>query len=372
MGLLLRIASLLPLWTLLAHAEDPVATRVKRIEDRWKPAQTMARLHVPGVSMALIRDSKIEWVRPYGVKSAKAKSAAVDVATLFQAASISKPVAAVAAMHMSQYGNFGLDQDVNATLQSWKVKDTPFTADAKVTLRGLLSHSAGLTVHGFGGYAQGDPVPDVVQVLNGDKPANSAPVVVDTVPGTKWRYSGGGYTILQLMMQERFKKPFADIMEMIVLGRIGMRDSTYAQPLPRPLHIRAASGHDKNGHTVKGDWHTYPEQAAAGLWTTPSDLARFLIEVQKSALGESNRVIEKKTAEEMLRIQKGSYGLGFQIDANGGFGHGGSNAGFKCLMRIGRNGDGFVIMTNGDRGLELIQEVAAAVESEYGWKKSAP
>ena len=230
-----RIPLLLLVPLAILRADDAVADRIRKIEARWKPAQTMARLHVPGVSIAVIRDSKVEWVKPYGVKSAKGQKKVtenIDVATLFQAASISKPVTAVAAMHMSQYGNFGLDEDVNAKLKSWKVKDTPFNANAKVTLRGLLSHTAGLTVHGFGGYAQGDPVPSITQILNGEQPANSDPVIVDITPGTKWRYSGGGYTVLQLMMQERLNKPFADIMEMIVLNKLGMRDSTYAQPLP--------------------------------------------------------------------------------------------------------------------------------------------
>jgi CubicO group peptidase (beta-lactamase class C family) len=369
--LLVRI--LLPL-ALLLRAEDTPADRIRKIEDRWKPAQTMARHRVPGVSVALIRDSKVDWVKPYGVKNAKAPKRVtenVDVATLFQAASISKPVAAVAAMHMSQYGNFALDEDVNARLKSWKVKDNGFTSGAKVTLRGLLSHTAGLSVHGFRGYAQGEAVPTVIQVLNGEKPANSAPIVVDLVPGTKWRYSGGGYTVLQLLMQDRFNKPFAEIMDMIVLNKLGMRDSTYAQPLPKPLHIRAAHAHNKDGQPIDGAWHTYPEQAAAGLWTTPSDLARFLIEMQKSARGESNKVIEKKTALEMLTIQKDQYGLGFRVKAGGSFGHGGSNQGFKCYM-VADARNGLVIMTNGERGMDLIKEIVAAVESEYGWMGFAP
>jgi CubicO group peptidase (beta-lactamase class C family) len=365
---------LLFLLPLLVRADDAIADRIRKIEARWKPAQAMARLKVPGVSIALIRDSKVEWLKPYGVKNTKAPKKVtenIDVATLFQAASISKPVAAVAAMHMSQYGNFALDEDVNAKLKSWKVKDNHFTVDAKVTLRGLLSHTAGLTVHGFRGYAQGEPLPTAIQVLNGEKPANSAPVVVDVTPGTKWRYSGGGYTVLQLLMQDRLNKPFADLMEMIVLNKLGMRDSTYAQPLPKVLHVRAAHAHNKDGNPIEGAWHTYPEQAAAGLWTTPSDLAKFLIEMQKSARGESNKVVEKKTAVEMLTLQKDGYGLGFSVKSGGFFGHGGSNEGFKCYMRAdGRNG--IVVMTNGDRGMELIKEIVAAVESEYGWTGFAP
>lgn len=368
---ILFLAFVLPTLLLLRAEDASVAGRIRKIEERWKPAQSLALYKVPGVSVAVIRDSKLDWAKAYGVKIAGDKHA-LDVATLFQAASISKSVAAVAAMHMVQFGNFTLDENVNSKLTAWQVKDNPFTVDAKVTLRGLLSHSAGLTVHGFGGYEKGKPLPVITQILNGEKPANSPPVVVDIVPGTRWRYSGGGYTVVQLMMQERLKKSFADIMQMIVLGKLEMRDSTYAQPLPRALHSRASFGHDKNGRAIKGDWHTYPEQAAAGLWTTPSDLARFLIEIQKSARGESNKVIEKKTALDMLTLQKGAYGLGFSLKPeHGGFGHNGSNEGFKCYMHA--NGrDGIVIMTNGDLGFKVIEEIVSAIESEYGWKNFKP
>jgi CubicO group peptidase (beta-lactamase class C family) len=358
----------------LLNAADE-ADAIRRIEENWKPAARMAELKVPGVSVAVVRDSKLAWAKGYGVKRAGSQEA-VDASTMFQAASISKPVAAMAAMHMAQFGAFALDEDVNAKLKSWKVPENAFTATEKVTMRRLLSHSAGLTVHGFRGYARDESVPTTVQVLNGAPPANSKPVVPDVVPGSLWRYSGGGYTVAQVLMTDLFSrggsaaKTFPELMSTILLGRLGMKNSTYEQPLPQRLHSQAAHGHRNDGSVVRGGgWHIYPEMAAAGLWTTPSDLALAAIEMQKARRGESNKVIEQKTAVEMLSVQKGDYGLGWGVQGEW-FQHGGSNEGFKCLLRA--NGrDAVIVMTNGDRGMELIRDIVKAVSAEYGWKEPA-
>ncbi len=354
------------LWLLLL-ANDEGAP--ERIEQKSRLVERMAELHVPGVSVAVVRNSKLAWAKGYGVRVAGG-SDRVDASTMFQAASISKPVAAIAAMHMSQYGNFTLDENVNAKLKSWKIPGVE-----TVTLREILSHSAGLTVHGFRGYAAGEPVPTVVQILNGEPPANSKPVVVDVTPGSIWRYSGGGYTVLQELMTDRFagSKTFPQIMSMIVLNGLGMKNSTYEQPLPPAFHAQAAHGHDKDGREIKGGWHTYPEMAAAGLWTTPSDLARVAIEMYKAVKGESNRILEQKTAAQMLQVQKGNYGLGWQVMNGGsGFVHGGSNEGFKCLLFAPGGGDAIIIMTNGDQGAKLMQEIEQAATAEYGWKVPKP
>src|SRR5262249_44860467 len=146
-----------------------------------------------------------------------------------------------------------------------------FTKEQKVTLRRIMSHSAGLTVHGFPGYAVGEPVPSLVEILDGKKPANTPPIVVDILPGSQFRYSGGGYTIMQLIMTDVTGQPFPDLMQQLVLRKAGMDHSTYEQPLPAPLSAKAASGYRADGKLVPGKYHTYPEMAAAGLWTTPTD-----------------------------------------------------------------------------------------------------
>lgn len=199
--------------------------------------------------------------------------------TLFQAGSISKPVAALAALRLVEQGKLSLDEDVNAKLVSWKVPGNEFTKEQKVTLRRLLTHSAGLTVHGFPGYAAGAQVPTLVQVLNGEKPANTPAIRVDTVPGRLWRYSGGGYTIMQQLLIDVTQKSFPELMRQLVLEPAGMKHSTYEQPLPPARAGEAATAHDANGQPVKGQFHTYPEMAAAGLWTTPTDLALLAIEL---------------------------------------------------------------------------------------------
>jgi CubicO group peptidase (beta-lactamase class C family) len=343
---------------------------VVRGESAGRSIEERMRYHrVPGVSVAVINDGRIEWARGWGEAEA-GSGIRVDTATLFQAASISKPVAAVAALRMVQDGRLALDEDVNGRLRSWQVPASPSTAAEKVTLRRLLSHSAGTTVHGFPGYAAGAPVPSAVQVLEGEEPANTRPVRVDTLPGSLWRYSGGGYTIAQLLMTDVAGRPFAELMREQVLQPAGMRHSTYAQPLPAERAGRAATAHRADGTPLPGKHHTYPEQAAAGLWTTPSDLARLAIEVQRAYKGETGRILTPETARQMLSVQSGSYGLGFSLNGEGDslrFEHGGSNQGFRAyfLAQAG-TGKGVVVMTNGENGGELGMEILRAVAREYG------
>ena len=337
----------------------PLEDRIRRVEEMWRPVRSMAEHKVPAVSIAVIRDGAIEWARAYGV--------AVSPSTLFQAASISKPVAAMAALHMAQYGNFGLDEDVNLKLSTWLVPENEFTRERKVTVRGILSHTAGLTVHGFAGYGEDESLPSLVQILNGEKPANSDSIRVDTTPGTLYRYSGGGYTVLQLLLTERFKRSFPDLMQRIVLQRLAMRMSAFDQPLPADRASRAAVGFHATGRSYTGGWHTYPEMAAAGMWTTPSDLCTFSIEVARSASGESNRVVEREMAKLMITPHVGSHGLGF-VASTGWFEHSGSNAGYRAHLFCKDDAStGAAIMTNSDTGAKLIGVIRSALAREYSW-----
>ena len=337
-------------------------------------ADRMAALKTPGVSVAVINGGVIEWARGYGVAETGG-SAPVTPQTLFQAASLSKPVAALAALRLVGQGKLALDEDVNARLTSWKLPENDFTKTEKVTLRRLLSHSAGLTVSGFPGYSADAPVPALVQVLDGQKPANTAAIRADVVPGTIWRYSGGGYTVMQQLLMDVTGRPFPLLLSELVLQPVGMKDSTYEQPLPAARRAAAASGHRADGSLLPGRFHTYPEMAAAGLWTTPTDLARFLIEVQHALQGRS-KVLTAAMARQMVAVQKGSYGLGLSIEGAGAaaaFGHGGSNAGFKCGMTaLVEGGRGAVVMTNGDQGGRLASEVLRAVAVEYDWPVRRP
>ncbi len=332
--------------------------------------ERMEYYKVPGVSIAFIDDGKIKWAKGYGYLTADSTTQ-VNENTLFQAASISKPVAAMAALHLVEEGKLDLDEDVNQYLKVWQVEENEYTRNEKVTLRRILSHSAGLTVHGFGGYSATDTVPDIIQVLNGEKPANSDRIYPDTIPGTIYRYSGGGYTIMQKMLTDITGMDFPDLMEEYVLSEIDMTNSTYQQPLPMELEDQAAAGHKPDGKMVEGLWHTYPEMAAAGLWTTPSDLLKYALEVQNSLKGEANNLISVEMTEQMLTPQINSHGLGPGVGGEGDslwFGHGGANEGYRCqLMAFAKLGQGVAIMTNSDNGGQLISEILRSFSHVYDW-----
>lgn len=334
---------------------DEISQRIQRVEGEW--AQHLKSNRQLAVGVAVINDWKVEWARGYG---------AATKDTLFQAASISKPVTALAMMRLVEEGKLDLDQDVNEKLAGWKVRDNEFTKKEKVTLRRLLSHSAGLTVHGFPGYPPGEPLPSLVQVLDGKDPANTDPVRVDQAPGSQWRYSGGGYCVIQQLLVDVTGEAFEEFMRKTVLSPLGMKDSTYRQPLPEKLRNRAATGLRITGIPVQGKWHTYPEMAAAGLWTTPGDLALFVVELLKPG-----RVLAKETARQMLTVAKGGYGLGISVQGKGEsllISHGGNNAGFSCfLLGFTRTGQGAVVMTNSDAGNPLIQEILQQLAKEYAW-----
>jgi CubicO group peptidase (beta-lactamase class C family) len=342
----------------------PVTTRL---------ADRMAALHVPGVSIAVIHEGKIEWARGFGVT--RVGGPAVNPETLFQAASISKPVTAIAVLHLAESGKLDLDADVNRYLKTWKVPANAVTEKTKVTLRELLTHTAGMTVHGFPGYASDAARPTLVQVLNGEKPANTPAILVDMAPGTEWRYSGGGFVVTQLLLEDVTGQPFPRLMHDLVLGPIGMTRSTYDQPLPQSRMAEIALPYRRDGQAVAGGPHVYPEMAPAGLWTTPSDLARYAIEVQKALAGKSSTVISAAMAREMLKPEKNNWGLGIGTGGSGEhryFTHSGANEGYQCDLVAYNNGDGAVIMTNSDYGGALAAEILRTIASEYKWPDFAP
>jgi len=329
----------------------------------------MKRRNIPGLSLAIIDGGKIVKTRGYGVTE-KGGKVAVTASTLFQAASISKPVTAVGALHLVEQGKLTLDADVNTKLTSWKVPDNAFTQDKKVTVRGILSHTAGLSVSGFPGYTSSAPKPTLLQVLNGEAPANTAPVRVETIPGSVWNYSGGGYTVLQQLIVDVTGQPFPDFMRDTVLTPSGMNDSAYAQPLPVNKIPLAATGHYSNRDAVVGRAHTYPEMAAAGLWTTPSDLARFVIGVQQSLAGTSNPIISAAMTREMLTAQKNT-GLGFFLDGTGKrqkFSHSGRNEGFDTFMSAtAETGRGAIIMINTNDNSKMLTRMMMSIAKSYKW-----
>jgi len=379
----LTVACAVAAMAIVRAADDPSpAAMMARIESAQSPSrqgldgytlrQVMERFRVPGVSVAVIKDFAIHWAKGYGVADVET-GAAVENNTLFQAASISKPVAAMAVVRAVQDGRFKLDDDVNTILRSWKVPDSEFTRGHPVTPRALLSHTSGLgDGFGFPGYHPSAPRPTVVEILNGSKPSNVGPVLMERPPFTAFKYSGGGVTVMQLAMMDTFPEPYPALMQRVVLGPIGMSDSTYEQPLSSERDKHAARAHGGSGRAMDTKWHVYPELAAAGLWTTSVDLAKFAIEVQQAALGRSSKVLTQASVREMLSpVGVGDYAVGLsltKISQGWYFGHGGSNWGFQCDLIAHRlKGYGVAIMTNGDAGRPVIDEIRARVAAAYGW-----
>jgi CubicO group peptidase (beta-lactamase class C family) len=363
-------------------AQDDVAQIIARIEGPQSPnrqgfdpltlQQLMERFKVPGISIAVIKDFKIHWAKAYGLADVESGKA-TDVNTLFQAASISKPVTAMAVLRLAQEGRLSIDSDVNTLLKSWQVPSSDLNRDQPVTLRSLMSHTSGADDgFGFPGYEPTAPRPTLVQILKGEKPSNVGPVLFVRKPYVGQKYSGGGIEIEQLAVTDLTSKPFADLMREKVLDPIGMTSSTFEQPPEGALAERTSRAHDGSGEGMGAKWHVYPEQAAAGLWTTPSDLARFAIEVQLAYRGPAGKVLSQASAREMISpTGVGPFAVGFAIDKKGEgwyFNHSGGNWGFGCdLLAHVRKGYGVVIMTNSDNGFPMIQEIEARVAAAYSW-----
>jgi CubicO group peptidase (beta-lactamase class C family) len=363
---------------------DPAEERIRRIEQGLIPEPTlrnqefpraaladrMAINSVPGLSVAVIDDYQVAWARGYGVHEA-GRPDKVTSETLFQAASISKPVTAAAVLRLVDQGRLDLDEDVNAYLTSWKMPANGLW-QPRVTLRHLLCHGGGTTVHGFPGYRRDETLPSVRQVLDGEPPANTPAIRVNALPGTQMRYSGGGTTIVQQLLVDITGTPFPDLMRDLVLDPLGMRDSGYEQPLPESRWGSTTSGHRSRGGVVAGQWHIYPEMAAAGLWTTPADLARFAIEIQLARAGRSERLFSKTIVDQMLTPQVDEHiGIGFFLDGKDStlrFSHSGGNEGFRCLLlAYAERGQGAVVMTNSDDGWIMLDEIFRAIAIEYSW-----
>lgn len=382
MSTLIRVAYIMALLPLPAAAQQalPTPSKIAAVERGLTPAVVlsgmpaprrtieaeMRRLNVPGVSVAVLHGGVVDWSKGYGVT--RAGGTPITPVTLFQAGSISKAITALAALRLVQQQRLTLDGDVNVQLRGWKLPTPP---GEHVTLRELLSHKAGTTVHGFPGYASGVVVPSVDDVLAGRVPANTKPVVVDTKPGTIWRYSGGGYTVIQKLIGDVTGRPFAHVLRDEVLHPAGMMRSIFAQPLDAVSLTTAAWPHDGAGKPVPGGPHTYPELAAAGLWSTPTDLLRYAIAVRDSARGKKHTILEQPVATEMLTPGKGGWGLGLEVHptpADRAFAHGGSNEGYEnFLVAYTGSGDGVAVMTNGAQGGELGSEITRSVAAAYGW-----
>ena len=341
--------------------------------------------NIPGLSIAIIDNFEVVAAKGYGYIE-NGSSIKITTSTLFQAGSVSKTITAVGALNLVGQKKLSLDEDVNNKFKSWSLSDEKFTKKEKVTLRRLLSHTAGLTVHGFPGYRFNSEIPSLIQVLDGVKPANTPPVKVKFVPGTKWSYSGGGYLIVQQLMIDTLESSFPDIMRKLVFDKIQMTRSTFEQPPSLSLQSQAAHGSSVTGVSIPGNWHIYPEMAAGGLWTTPTDLAKFFIEIALSKQGKSNKLIDQKMTKEMFKIHSNNVtefpfgnnefpdrmGLGVflgDITQPNIFGHIGDTEGFQSsVIMDSKSGKGVVIMSNSPFGILMGDYVINIISKQYNWE----
>ena len=359
-----------------ATEEDVLlAEKISRIENGLQPnlqiagdsipnyniEERMRELGIPGLSIALINTGEIEWAKAYGIADSS-ENRQVTTETLFLAGSISKPVAAIRAHQLAEQGLIHLDSNVNNYLTSWKLPENKFTEKEKVSTRRILNHTAGLTVWGFPGYDKGDTIPSLAEVLDGK--GNTDSVRVYKEPGESWMYSGGGYSIMQLMITDLEQKQFPEIMQTSVLDPLGMKESTFENPLSQNKHSVAATGYRTNGTEVEGKWPIYPEMAAAGLWTKPSQLILWAKEIQSIFQSQVDGLLKKETINEMLTPGMNNHGLGPTVNEHT-FGHEGADEGFRASLVAWKEYPiAVVIMVNSDNG-SIMQELMLSIAKEY-------
>ncbi len=340
---------------------------------RFSIDERMRHYGVPGVSVAVVENCRIVEARGFG--SATVDGRPVDAHTRFAAGSVSKVVASVGALALVQKGQLSLDEDISTRLRHWQLPREGEFAGSNVTLRNLLTHGAGLSVAGFKGYPRNQPLPSLEQILDGRAPANTPAVRIEAEPGKAWRYSGGGFVLAQLLMEDTTHQKFAPLMRDSVLAPAGMKESTYQQPLDAASAQHAATGTLADGIPIPGGWRVYPEQAAAGLWATPSDLARLAIDLVHSLRGNPG-VLDADMVKQMMRRQVGNWGLGVEVSPEGSptkFSHTGAPVGYRTLwLMYPDTCQGAAIMTNADEGMTLTHEIARALADTYRWPDTAP
>jgi CubicO group peptidase (beta-lactamase class C family) len=333
--------------------------------------ERMAFYHVNGMSIAVIHDYHVEWAKGYGWADS-ADQRPVTTQTLFQAASISKSLNAVGVLKLAQDGKLNLYSDINNYLTGWKFPYDSLSKGKKITIANLLSHTGGLSVHGFPGYAKGDSLPTLEQVLDGRRPANTGPVRSMYEPGVKSEYSGGGTTISQLIVMDVTHEPYSTYMWDNVLKPLGMSSSFYTQPAPADKRSLLATAYRSDGKAVEGKYHIYPEEAPAGLWTNPTDLGAYIIETQNALAGRSAKALTQEyTKLRLTPYIDSTAALGVFINKIGGatyFQHGGANEGFRSqYYGTADGGNGVVVMVNSDNGA-ILKEVINGVATAYDWK----
>ena len=353
----------------------------------WNIYDRMKFYNVKGVSIAVIKDFKIDWAKGYGFADTL-KNQKVTASTLFSAGSISKFVMAVGALKLVQESKLSLNEPINNYLKTWKINENEWSKSKLVTLQMLLSHTAGTSQTSYFGFTPEKKLPTILEILNGDKIAESRGIVVNSEPGKEFRYSGGGSMISQMAIMDVSDLSFEKYCKLNIFVKLGMKNSTFEQPLPEKFNKNASWAYS-SASWFKGMPYVYPQQAAAGLYTTPTDLAKFCIEIQKSYLGKGkilNQDLTKKMLTPQAKVSEGSYkeeiGIGpFLIQKTDNtsekgkyFEFTGVNAGFLAYALASfEDGNGVIVMLNsGDDVNGLGKEIRRAVAKTYNWTNYLP
>lgn len=350
----------------LAHGLRPSVLPMRAPLPGWSIKARMAEHAVPGAAVAVVRDGKLVYAQGFGTRQAGNNDSPVDADTLFSVGSVSKVVTAAITLREVADGRLDLDRSANGYLRTWKIPPAPGIDPDMITLRMLMSHTAGLGVWGFADYLPGEALPTIVQTLDGQPPAKNPPVRIEFRPGSRMLYSGGGITIEQLLLQDTSGKPFARLADERVFAPIGMRRSSFINPLP------ASTGNVAHAHDGKGlatalptGWETFPEQAASGLWTSANDLGRFVATLLDAYRGQDAFLPQPLAAAMLTEVAPSQHGLGPRLEGEGStrvFHHGGSNDSYRAWIEgYPASGDGFVILTNGANGSRLAAEIRNAL-----------
>lgn len=331
--------------------------------------QRMALHQVPAVSVAVLRNGEIDWSLALGTQAA-GSSSAVDCTTRFQGGSLAKPMTVLAALRLQEAGRVDLDADVLSQLPLEALPPALAAAPQPISLRHLLTHTAGLTPGGYPGYVPGQPLPSDAHTVRGEPPANVPPIAIVQPPGTGLAYSGGGYTLAEIRLQQVLDQPFETLMRTWLLDPAGLRHTDFTQPPPAALEAQLARGHGADGVMVEGGWRIHPEQAAAGVWTTAADLARLLQDMVRGQRGQG-RVLSSTLMQQLQAQPFEGHVYGFRLIGAGDhvfLTHYGGTAGYRAALTLNlRSGDGAVFLANGEGGQTLGQEFLQAVSRVYGW-----
>ena len=393
----LIICFLFLLNTHVSHAQYPdnysaeVMKRIEQVENNliswvkldgqknWSIHDRMKELNVNGLSIAVISGYKIDWVKSYGYADTTFSQRVTD-STLFQVASIGKTVNAMAQLQLAENGYTELDSDINNYLSSWKFPYDSASKGKIISLRNILSHTAGLSVHGFDGYKKGISLPSLIQILDGQPPSNSPPVRSLFEPGLKFEYSGGGYEISELMLEDITGQSYPAYVHQNIFAQLGMTNTFFMQEPGFNSENRLATAYRFDGADIGSKYHVYPENACgAGLLSTAEDIAKLVIEIELSLEGRSNKILSKEMTRKML-VTFFEYGkvpdngpniaLGTFIEERGKkryFQHSGLNEGFSSQYYGSfEDGNGVVILMNSDF-TEFAAEIVNSVATVYGW-----